>query len=313
MSDSSALQSALTTLLQYDYLTISILTAVGYDYILTFSNEVEYIWSKPWTWVSTLFIFLPTWTPQGICEILDILNEWAFLFFFGAADFVMILRVWAMYNRSRLVLGILLILFASEMISTVLALAIDSDPKKLPATTIQILNYSYCVLQATEPKWTNVAIILQITHAAVVCLLAILQVTRQSLQMYRVTKQWQPNRYMALLVKQGILSFFAVFLFNLINVLSVAGTAPTGGQTILLVILEYVPIYTLTPRFILSIREMYARDVRGRHEGIDTGFGLSFSNSEVATMAFAIGGQDEELDNIEIPIEDRGQQEQGDA
>ena len=35
-------------------------------------------------------------------------------------------------------------------------------------------------------------------------------------------------------------------------------------------------MYTLTPRFIMSIRELYARDVHGRQGGgIDTGFGLS--------------------------------------
>ena len=44
----------------------------------------------------------------------------------------------------------------------------------------------------------------------------------------------------------------------------------------MLFILEYVPMFTLSPRFILSIRELYARDVQGRRgEGIDTGFGLS--------------------------------------
>lgn len=45
---------------------------------------------------------------------------------------VAILRVWAMYNRSRLVLGTLLILFSLEIISTVLAISVDSNPKKLP-------------------------------------------------------------------------------------------------------------------------------------------------------------------------------------
>lgn len=83
--------------------------------------------------------------------------------------------------------------------------------------------------------------------------------------------------------------------------LSVSGTTPTGGQAILLVILEYVPIYTLTPRFILTIRELYARDVRGRRAGIDTGFGLSLSE---ATIEFASAGQNESLeDSEEIQME----------
>jgi hypothetical protein len=45
---------------------------------------------------------------------------------------VMILHVWAMYNRSRLILGTLLTLFSAEMISTILAITIDSIPRNLP-------------------------------------------------------------------------------------------------------------------------------------------------------------------------------------
>jgi len=39
-----------------DYVVVAIITAVGYDYLLTFPQEIEYMWSKPWTWVSMLFI-----------------------------------------------------------------------------------------------------------------------------------------------------------------------------------------------------------------------------------------------------------------
>ena len=44
------------------------------------------------------------------------------------ATVVMILRVWAMYNQSTLVLGVLLTFFFLEMISTLLATAIYSAP-----------------------------------------------------------------------------------------------------------------------------------------------------------------------------------------
>ncbi|KAF8545709.1 hypothetical protein OG21DRAFT_1492007 [Imleria badia] len=54
---SAALQSVLTSQ-QNDCVTLAIFTVVGYDYVLTFLNEIEYIWSKPWTCVSTLFILV---------------------------------------------------------------------------------------------------------------------------------------------------------------------------------------------------------------------------------------------------------------
>ncbi|KAI9566786.1 hypothetical protein HD554DRAFT_1062394 [Boletus coccyginus] len=168
------------------------------------------------------------------CQIIGIINGWTFLLFFGAADFVMILRVWTMYNWSRLILGTLLMLFSAVIIATFLIVAIGSVPKNLSESIIQLADSSFCVLGATIPTFTDVAVILQITQGGVMCTLAIVQIVRQSLQMYRATKQWQLSRYMAMLVKQGILSFLAVFLFDLANVLSDSGDAPTGGWQLLL-------------------------------------------------------------------------------
>ena len=75
--------------------------------------------------------------------------------------------------------------------------------------TIQIddLSYSYCVVESNSSIWTQLATVLQIMHGAAVCMLALLQFVKQSIQMYRVTKQWQLNRYMSLLVREGILYF----------------------------------------------------------------------------------------------------------
>ena len=64
----------------------------------------------------------------------------------------------------------------------------------------------------------------------------------------------------------------SIFLYNFVVVFNYSGGV---WQGFLLYILAYVPMCTLTPRFILSIRELYARDVQGRRgEGIDSGFGL---------------------------------------
>ena len=68
--------------------------------------------------------------------------------------------------------------------------------------------------------WAKVANILQIAHAAVVCILGVVQFLRQSFQMYRVTKRWQINRYMSLLVKQGI-----IYIFVYVPVSSLSSTA----------------------------------------------------------------------------------------
>ena len=153
---------------------------------------------------------------------------------------VMILRVWAMYNRSTLILSVLLTSFSLEIIANVLGAAVISNPVNLSGTLAlaeqmmsctnnvsittpldcrptvvitQISGYSFCIVQLTTLIWTEVADILQITHGAAVCILGIIQFVIQSLQMHRATRQWQPNRYMVLLVREGILYYIAYVLF----------------------------------------------------------------------------------------------------
>ena len=62
-------------------------------------------------------------------------------------------------------------------------------------------------------------------------------------------------------------------------------------------------MFTLSPRFILSIREMHAHDVQARRgSGIDTGFGLSVSGRDAveAVPVFA----DVEQDGVSADVEE---------
>jgi len=105
----------------------------------------------------------------------------------------------------------------------------------------------------------------------------------------------------------------STFSFSLISVLAASGKLPAGGwQVIPLYILEVVPIYTLTPRFIMGLRKVYARDVQGRRGSrIDTAFGLSSSDRGVdgTTVVFADiernGGLVGVEENQEIPMTTR--------
>ena len=44
---------------------------------------------------------------------------------------VMVFRVWAMYNRSRLILGALLVLFSLEVVFGIVPVALGSYPKNM--------------------------------------------------------------------------------------------------------------------------------------------------------------------------------------
>ncbi|KAF8452756.1 hypothetical protein L210DRAFT_2055581 [Boletus edulis BED1] len=54
----SDVQSLLSQLQLNNYTSLVIVVAISYDYCLTFSREVTYIWQRPWTKVSTLFLLI---------------------------------------------------------------------------------------------------------------------------------------------------------------------------------------------------------------------------------------------------------------
>ena len=96
----------------------------------------------------------------------------------------------------------------------------------------------------------------------------------------------------------------SILIYALINMLSVTANLPPDGWSIFLLgTMESVPPYTLVPRFILSLRKLYVRDLPGRRGNeIDTAFGSTpaFGRGAVAsTMVFADAEQNEGLEHGE--------------
>ena len=65
------------------------------------------------------------------------------------------------------------------------------------------------MVQNGFPIWPEAVLAVQITLGALMCLLVAIQFVRQSLQMYRVTKRFELNRYMSLLTREGMFYFLA--------------------------------------------------------------------------------------------------------
>ena len=95
-----------------------------------------------------------------------------------------------------------------------------------PVTVAQVLDFSLC-----DMSWNNSSSsvayeqIPQFVLEAMLVVLAVTQTLKQSIDMYKATKQWQPNRYMERLVRDGILYFLAyVSIFPSLSFPSVAVT-----------------------------------------------------------------------------------------
>ncbi|KAF8122286.1 hypothetical protein EV363DRAFT_1106998, partial [Boletus edulis] len=220
---SSDIQTTLELLVINNYLSLASIGVVVYDYILTFSREIEYIWSRPWTWVSTMFVVVRyvglCWFTGGYFKgtVLYQVSGWAFIVFLSVTDSVMILRVYAMWNRSRTILSILLLIYVPQNILTVVLNGIYNNPNTyLSVTLAQVLDFSFCNVSFinTPSRLYVYRAAPRLVLAAVLVILAVSQTLNQSFEMYKATKQWQPNRYMQKLVGDGVLYFIVYVLIS---------------------------------------------------------------------------------------------------
>jgi len=249
--------------------------------------------------------FLPG--PAKLCWVVELISIWIILVYICAADFVMILRIWAMYNRSKIILGVLLTSYLAEIISSTGSTIFYSHPNHFIMTVNQISDISSCSLSAISGNWYKANNLSQLAHAGIMYTLVTIQFTIRSVEMYRATKRWRIGPLINLLVMEGMVYFFAFLVWDLINTLYVIGnpSAVDVQQSVPLILMTYVPISTLTPRFVLSVREMYARSTvyGGRGHGIDTGFGLTALSSSHRLSRSSIefaerGGLEHDNENI---------------
>ncbi|KAF8547005.1 hypothetical protein OG21DRAFT_1527454 [Imleria badia] len=316
---SSNLQSALEFLQAVNYTSLAIITAVIYDYLLTFSKEVEYVWVRRYqlptqaldsgfhnvccahnatmlkSWWLLYVLRGTTFMPGPVkfhrCTAIILAIGWEYSIFHAVADLVMILRVYAMWNESKRILYILLVLYVPQvMVSFIFTGIFDNPNKYLSSITVQVGNFSYCYASSSSNTQSQrfashmIDSSLQFVLSVTLLILAGFQTLKQSVEIYRVTKQWKLNQYLKQLMEDGIVYFLVTKqYFKFINL---------RNETLMM------------PRFIISIRVLYDR----RRQGIDTGFGVlsrpvATENAVVSAIAFADvnPGQGESQDDVEDP------------
>jgi len=293
---SSDLQSAVQSQLYQNAISLAEVTIVACDYILMFPSEVKHIWSKSWTWVSVLYLivryagiysamdqlFGTTFIPGPIktCTGIFYSSNWAFTAFAAASSLLMVLRIYAMWNRSKVILSILLPCYTAGTIFELIYTSFFVNPD-IEATvgTSQLLDYSYCTevdVISSNMKYVYSGIIV---FDGLLLILALVPLVKQSITAYKTTGHWEPNRYMSLIVEEGAVYVILVFLTRIPQ--STINSLPY----IWLLILEffyYITMFLMGPRFVISMRELFDKDSRGRLEGIDSAFGISSSSGDAA-------------------------------
>ncbi|KAN0080104.1 hypothetical protein V8E55_009670 [Tylopilus felleus] len=259
---SSSLQSALESLQWDNYTSLVVPTVVIYDYLLVFAREVHYVWHRPWTWVSTMFIV-----------IRYIGLSWAILAALWGSAFLS--------GTTEMCLATILISAWGEAIFFAAADCIfDSSKTYFSVKTAQIGNFNTCAVTIN-----NIPLIFT-THLAD----GIIQTIKQSIGVFKATKKWQPNKYMQQLVTDGILYFLVYLAFN-ITITIIQDNASNAAWNMMFKV-SYIAVIPMIPRFIISMRELYGHNGYSQQKGIDSGFGVlsqptASPNVVMSAIAFA--------------------------
>ncbi|KAF9230574.1 hypothetical protein BU15DRAFT_69079 [Melanogaster broomeanus] len=240
-------------------------------------------------------------TAESFSTVIYLFTTWGNMIYLSVTDLTLILRVYAMYNRSRIVLGIILLVYIPTVaVQFALIVMFNNFKTHLSVTEVEEMNLKFCVTSYSDATELSIYIwIARAVNSAVLCLFAVAQFIRHALEMHKVLGKWQSNRYMRFLVQESILYFISDLLYNVLGI--VLGPSKTVSRT------AAAP-YLLAPRLIISAREFHSHIV-GDH--IDNGFGFSsqgFSRSHGIIWASpedreGDGGVVEEVASTEIVVE----------
>ena len=96
-------------------------------------------------------------------------------------------------------------------------------PPFSPVTVAQVIGVAFCKISLSSPPsqllpWCLQIMALRLMLGAMLLTLAVSSTLKESVMMYKATKKWQPNHYMQLFVKDGILYFLSyVSLFPFLH------------------------------------------------------------------------------------------------
>lgn len=130
MSYDPSLESSITKTIAFNDYTVSAVALLYYDWFLTIDQEVEFIWKQEWGMGKILYIlnrFIPlldllilalsyseVTLNLGLCQPWWYIDTWLSIFNFLVMDIVLLLRTWALWNRDK---KVLVILIAAVMLS----------------------------------------------------------------------------------------------------------------------------------------------------------------------------------------------------
>jgi hypothetical protein len=253
---------------------VPIITLMLYEYLLLLDKEVDYVWKRPWSLMSCLYLvvrylglFLALlcgfwggllYIPESPCYGLIVLIEWGFSVYFWFAEAILIWRLYAICNQSKLLLYVLVGLFLP-----IVALSIGTDiylySRRNVFSVKEIItpHAKYCTLSFNigpmPAIYTSIPIV---SYDILLVVLAIAILARHFKERKEI--QMRANTYMVMIVRYHIL-YFALNLTNQILLVILWAHIPTPAMSLSELFNDTAP-FILAPRLIISIWDTHAHD-----------------------------------------------------
>ncbi|OAX30982.1 hypothetical protein K503DRAFT_788126, partial [Rhizopogon vinicolor AM-OR11-026] len=273
------------------YFEAACLTAVVYDWALTFGQEFELVWRQRWSLMTFLYLSVCSFkfwlqvqfkagaihwntihcrhaadlpsillTDAG-CTILYFVDNWIGVIVDFMLGVIIIARLYAMYQRSRQILIFLVVTFLAIRLTSVVLSAIANrytSGDEYVLSGVHVCDYVFQgdVILPVEITW-----ILATVWETLAFPLAVWVAIKHFRELQRPSSGWTVGDCFTILIKTHV--FYFASSPKLRNSTSVTWSIFTG-------ILEFtrgVQMFILGPRLILAVREYHANLVANSDEG----------------------------------------------
>ncbi|KAH7920102.1 hypothetical protein BV22DRAFT_824673 [Leucogyrophana mollusca] len=275
-----------------NYVTMVPAAVVMYDQVLKFSQEVDLIWSRRWTFMTglyfaarycgsvSLFTFLAldlrlTWT-RKVPETTYIACQWLTAVFSVAMQAILLARVYALYNRSKKVLAFLLACFCCGVIvmlviagmlynfSVVGRYILSVGPDSIGSVAEEgVLDPS-----AFEPL-AVVYVMVGLTFDMILLAFALFAAVKHALEARRLHEKWSINPLVKSLVADQIVYFIGNVIWQAISIYLMFPSSSTAGFLFMQGASSCFNGFAVFagPHMVISLRAQEVKTVDGTSQG----------------------------------------------
>ncbi|KDQ52891.1 hypothetical protein JAAARDRAFT_39840 [Jaapia argillacea MUCL 33604] len=192
-----------------------------YDCIITFDQELEQVWKKPWSTSKILFllsryygngsviaihlILLSDTSSNKLCRVMFITQAWANCLAVWIVQIIVQLRVYAMYRRSRYIGSLIVTGFVIEIAAMVTLVTFESVG--LEATASPVPGIQLCTVTKIPTFTYGFWLAIMMFE----CLLFVLALYQAIGRFLKRRDRWRQQSLIDVLLRDNILYFFLIF------------------------------------------------------------------------------------------------------